>query len=749
MLLVSIWTVAPLVLLTPLIVNAPPFPHTFFPFIVGKSLFARTLIEIMVGLWLILAIRFPAYRVPRSWVLLLFAIWVGVGLLASLLGVSPQRSLWSTYERMQGWVDLFHWLAFAVVVSSVFRSWPSWRTLLNFNLAVSVALGLMGLAQYFDINVLSYLKPSPRIDITLGNPTYVGGYMLVSVLIALGFLGHSMQAPVEQAPRSGRQRRRGRARRREATRETGSAVRYSRIIFDAVVVVDALILLFTGNVVALVAIAVAFVTFLVLGWWREFWIGAVVLDVFILLLSGSRGALLGLLAGLLASAGVYAFWGPSPWFRRAAAVSISVMLGLLLVVAIVRDTQWFSDLASSSVTFRRIAGSGLDDSMMGRINAAKVSLNGVADRPLLGWGPENFTIAYDRYVTGDIVANLSSSFDQAHNKLVEELVTKGSLGLLAYLALWLVLFGVVLRRARQQAPHDQVFTWFIGAALFGYFVQLLFLFDTPGTIIQFMLLLSYAAYIEVAAPVQQDTPASAASQQTQSGRSTRSPATLRAVGAAFNSFILASPDDGSRRRREFVGSTGWLAVQATVAVLIVLAVVYFLTYRTYAGSRLILETIDKEISWEQRLDYFDQTIRAFPPLANYPRLVMFNQLTTNWRTLNQDEAQLALERANKEGLDALVAEPDEWRVHATLAGLYQAAAIENPPYVEKARVMVDAAAELAPERLEIQRLLAKQHLIENDLDSARELLETYVATYPNASSHFENLMADIRRASSQ
>ena len=69
---------------------------------------------------------------------------MAVALLAGLFGVSFIRSIWSTYERMQGIVDLAHWLAFAVVLVSTLRTAANWRTLLNVNLAVSLFLALLG-----------------------------------------------------------------------------------------------------------------------------------------------------------------------------------------------------------------------------------------------------------------------------------------------------------------------------------------------------------------------------------------------------------------------------------------------------------------------------------------------------------------------------------------------------------------------------------------------------------------------------
>ena len=107
-----------LLLFTPFVVTT----GTIFPFVVGKALWARTIIEIVFALWVALALTNPTYRPPRTWMLVLLAAGLAVSLLASLFGASLQRSLWSNYERMQGTIDLAHWFALAVILGSVLRS---------------------------------------------------------------------------------------------------------------------------------------------------------------------------------------------------------------------------------------------------------------------------------------------------------------------------------------------------------------------------------------------------------------------------------------------------------------------------------------------------------------------------------------------------------------------------------------------------------------------------------------------------
>ena len=783
-LLISIRTALALVLLTPLIVMADPLPSTFFPFIVGKAIYAHTLTEIAFGLWVVLIVRYPSHRAPKSWLLVIFAVYVVVVLLASVLGVSPQRSFWSTYERMQGFVDLLHWFAFTWVLVSTHRSWGDWRLLLNVNLGIGVVFGLLGLSQHFDKGVLNFLSGTTRLDITLGNPTYVGAYMLVGILIALGFLGYSLvgtpRPATSRTPPRSRRRRRARARGRSSGelgfsaeiwwltfwysaiavgvailiigRDWGALIAlvvalaalrvadwqgvtgqlWWRLIWVSVAVLDFLVLFMLGEAIEPTVLAVWLVSLRIASAggvsietpWRVFWLTAVVLDALILYLSGTRGAVIGLGAGIIAFAAGYAAWGRLRQVRVAALATLATLFGLVLVVGLARNTAPFERLSASSVMVSRIFSTGPDDdSLRGRINSALVGLRGFAARPLLGWGPENFTVAYDRYVTAKIVAGSSTSFDQAHNKLIEELTTKGILGFLGYSAIWGYMFWVVVRRAREQDAQDQVFTLFAGAALAGYFVQNLFLFDTPGTVVWYVVLLGFVAYLETSSQEQAPDAVS----------------TARSGGKEESRWAAAV-------RLELIRSNVAYAAVVVAAATLVSGAVYFINYRSYDGAATVLESLNQEISWEERLKVFERSIDAFPPLANYPRIVMFNQLTNNFGSLTPKEAILALQATQRELRRGRESEPEEWRIYLAVASLYHKAIPLNPIYATAARQLVDEAKRLAPNRLETIRILVAQHLAEKDFEGAHAAIDEYVKGDSSTAMLFVGLRRTIDAA---
>ena len=361
----AVRVVLALVLVAPLIVMADPLPSTIFPYVVGKAVYTRLLVELAFGLWLALVLWHPEYRLPRSRLLWVLAIYVAVVLVASFTGVSLQRSLWSTYERMQGWVGLLHYAAFSVMLASVFRTFRDWRLVLNVNLAVGFVMGLLGVSQMAGLDLLAYLVDAPRISITLGNATYVGAYMLVNALIAAAFLAHSLASPrARPAESPGRVERRSRRGRRQPVESQGPSWASPDNLM------------------------------------RAFWVSVILLDLLMLYQSGTRGAIVGLAAGLGTFVAGYILWGK---LRPVRVASIALAVAGAVLVAgflLVRNTAAFESVAESSFTLQRLASLGPEDrSVRSRWTSTLMGLEGFADRPVLGWGPENYSVAYDLHLT--------------------------------------------------------------------------------------------------------------------------------------------------------------------------------------------------------------------------------------------------------------------------------------------------------------------------------------------------------------
>ena len=624
-----------LVAATPLIVSS----DTIYPFVIGKAIYARIVIEITFALWLPLIIYYPRYRLPRSWVAIAFVAWLLASLAAALMGVSVNRSLWSTYERMLGLFDIVHWFAFALMAASVFRSIAHWRLLLSAHLAVCLIVTLMGIAQYYGAVSTNYLVAiDERIASTIGNPTFLAAYLTFNILIALILIAQSLadnppdnrQAQPAAATRSQRRRRRS---------ETASAAGVSpRTLIMAL---------------------------------QTFWLASLILNIWVLWLTGTRGGIVALVAAAIAFCVPYLMWGKlKPVLIGCGAILSIIAAFMLLFMAVRADV--LPPLGQSQKMIERISSIGLDDgSVSDRVIASIAGYNAFTERPILGWGPQNFLVAWGKHA--EEPSPYFRYFDQAHNRVVEEMTGKGAIGLAAFLFIWAAMARAVILLARRTEGYDQLAVGIVGAAMAAYFVHSLFLFDTAVTLMYFGLFAALAISLEIRLAEQ--------SPQASHGWL---PAQWQ---AKLRPGIILTP---------FRNIWGGAALAIALSALAIAAIA-LVNMRAYNGAATIGQFLLTDSGdWTGRIAHFNDAEAAFPGLANYPRVYM-TSYAMHFTTALPDEAfteltDLVAEEADK----ALQAEPSNWQVMLELAAFYINAAQRDPEYRETAMQYVGKAYALAP-----------------------------------------------------
>lgn len=174
-----------LVLLIPFVVTT----NFFFPFITGKAFAFRIIVEIVFALWLILALREPAYRPRFSWLGAAFAVFLVVMGIADLMSPNPMKSFWSNFERMEGFITLLHLFAYFLVASAVLNSEKWWTRFFQTSVGISVAMGIYGILQL--AGKIAINQGGVRLDGTLGNATYLAVFMLLNFFFALFLLVRS------------------------------------------------------------------------------------------------------------------------------------------------------------------------------------------------------------------------------------------------------------------------------------------------------------------------------------------------------------------------------------------------------------------------------------------------------------------------------------------------------------------------------------------------------------------------------
>ena len=396
----------------------------FFPFITGKNFAFRILVEVAAGSYLALALLNPAYRPKRSWLLGAFAVFVLIVALADAFGAYPFKSFWSNFERMDGWVTLVHLFIYFAVAANLLNTEKLWRRFWHFSIGIAALVGLYGLLQVAGIASLNPgFSSAARIDATFGNPIYLAVYMLFHIGIAALLFALRWQEE-----------------------KSGARARIS----------------------TLYGTAIAFFTL-------------------ILFMTGTRGAMLGLIGGTFLGALLFAL--SSREMRRTALGIVAGILVLAGIFFLIRDQAWVR-----SIPFlERLATISLDDqTTKARFMNWGMAWEGVKERPILGWGQENYAAVFDKYYNPDMYAQ-EQWFDRVHNIVFDWLVAAGFLGLVSYLSLFAAALIAILRK-RDGLVFSPLEKSILVGILAGYFISIFFVFDNVMSYILFASVLAYVAW---------------------------------------------------------------------------------------------------------------------------------------------------------------------------------------------------------------------------------------------------------------
>lgn len=208
--------------------------------------------------------------------------------------------------------------------------------------------------------------------------------------------------------------------------------------------------------------------------------------LFGLFITQTRGHIIGLFFGLVVLAFLFAFRPPigqSLFSRRSFYV---LFLSILLISSV-----GFFFTRSSSVwegvpgiqRFRTLSLEG-DSELEPRLVALRAGWQGFLEKPLLGWGWDNFNVVFNKYYEPSLLrfAYVETRFDKPHNYLLEFLVAGGLVLGLAYLY-FIISFLVIIWRS-----GDHLWAQVMTAILAAYIVGTLFIFETLGPLLIFFLL---------------------------------------------------------------------------------------------------------------------------------------------------------------------------------------------------------------------------------------------------------------------
>ncbi|MFA5813652.1 MAG: O-antigen ligase family protein [Patescibacteria group bacterium] len=208
--------------------------------------------------------------------------------------------------------------------------------------------------------------------------------------------------------------------------------------------------------------------------------------------TGTRGAFLGLSAGVCLFLFFNVFLSSKHKYRIISAVALATIL-LFGIFSIV-----FNDVAASRMPFlTRFLDISLSDSTINtRFISWRAAWQGYLERPILGAGPENFAIVFDKFFDPSFYTftRTETYFDRAHSVFFELMATSGTLGLISYFFIFfVVIFYVVDLIKTKELPRYICISF--AALLLAYLIQNLFVFDSINSLIPFVATLALLEFL--------------------------------------------------------------------------------------------------------------------------------------------------------------------------------------------------------------------------------------------------------------
>ena len=405
-----------------------------FPFITGKNFAFRMITEAIFVFWAWLAIVNPQYRPKLTFLFKVVTAFVAIVFLADVLGPNVYRSLFSNYERMEGFMMIGHLYLYYIMLVSVFRK-RDWMIFFHSTLAASLLVSYVGLLQRLGLRIST--QGGFRVDSTIGNTTYLAAYLLFHRWILL-ILMH-------------------------AFRKKWWALSLYALAF----LFELIILYFTatrGAIIGLVVVGIALATAVVWQWSSVF----------------------GRQPGHVKQTS----W---PLGRRTAAMVLSVIIIVPIVFWLARNT----DLVQSNQVLRRLTNYSLQEgTIQARFHIWGQSWKGFLEHPILGRGQENYYLVFQKYYNPALWSD-EPWFDRSHNIFFDWLTHAGILGLGAYLAMYGVLYAGIIKGIKKHKvafwPGAVVI-----AALSAHIIQNIFVFDNLNTYLLFFAFLAFGSFLTTA-----------------------------------------------------------------------------------------------------------------------------------------------------------------------------------------------------------------------------------------------------------
>ncbi len=430
-------------------------------------------------------------------------------------------------------------------------------------------------------------------------------------------------------------------------------------------------------------------------WLKYFYLGSLIFNFIVLYFTASRGVALALFITAPIFLLLYILLIKSQTvqeglYKKLAVAGLAAIVLLPVVFWLVKDAKFVQE----SDVLSRFAGLSLTDkTIRARFLIWNISLQGFKERPILGWGQENYLRIFSQYFDPRLY-DQEPWFDRSHNIIFDWLVNAGIVGLISYLSLFVALFLTLAMAWREKkiSPKEGLVLVVLPIA---YFIQNLFVFDNFNTYVLFFGILGYLSF--------------------------------------FDEKVSATDQNGPLIKRNINLSL----FTTPVLLAVILAISYFINFKPLLTARGIISSLQ---ATTDKVDAVNKTLESFRKTLDYNTFGNTEALEQLARITSALISQPVDIKVKSKFFDFTASRiekhlerfPDDIRLHLFLGSLYNSAGIQiNSSYVLNARDHFQKALSLSPTKQDIYYALADNYLRTQEFDKTIDLLQRAVDLEPN------------------
>lgn len=226
------------------------------------------------------------------------------------------------------------------------------------------------------------------------------------------------------------------------------------------------------------------------GWslfWQFFSGASLLIMLPVLFASTARGATTSFYGGLFLLFLGYLIFSQKKTLKRLAAAIILLSVMLTFILAVFQPSLVKKEVRATL------------KEMKSRLVVWETGWHGFLERPILGWGPENFNNVFLKYYNPCMSLPACGTevwFDRVHNVIFDTLVTTGIVGLLSYLSVFGIAIYGLFKTLPKLVERKNIFIPLgLITILIVYFFQNLLVFDMINTYLVFFLTLALINFL--------------------------------------------------------------------------------------------------------------------------------------------------------------------------------------------------------------------------------------------------------------